>query len=519
MPGYHGLLLPPRSSDRRMSRFIFVILITLALACCGGGTRSRVSAAEPQRRPNILWLVGENLAHDLGCYGAEHVHTPRLDRLAADGVKYTQVFATNPACAPSRSAFFTGLYQTTTDTHNMRSHRSDDFRLPPGVRPITHRLRDAGYFTANIKTAGGHSVGTGKLDLNFVNEGPIYDENSSDWSVLKDRQPFFAVVNAEELEYDIYDRLSAAKERVEWIGERIHVQHATPDAVTPPPYYPDHPVVRQEWARYLNSVSGMDLRFGHVLDALAADGLVDDTVILFFGDNGRLEPRGIHWCYDCGLRVPLIVKWPRNFPAPPQYQPGAADDRILSLIDVTATTLAIAGVERPPLMQGRVFLGERSDPPRTFALAARARIDETVQRIRSVHDARFHYIRTYTEGPTFASLNRYKEKCFLILPAMRELQARGTLTGPPLELMQRTGPCEELYDTASDPHEIHNLVSSDAPEHREALLRLRAALETWIVETGDRGAVPESPDVVAPFIPEMEQWFGTPAWYRPPAAP
>lgn len=496
------------------ARWVGLLVTAVLVGCATTGL-----AAERARRPNILWLIGENLSHDLGCYGAKHVHTPRLDQLAREGVRYTRAFATNPACAPSRSAFFTGLYQTTTDTHNMRSHRSDDFRLPAGVRPITHRLRDAGYFTANIKTVSGQSVGTGKLDLNFVNEGPIYDENSSEWSALKDRQPFFAVVNAEESEYDIYDRKSATKERVEWVGERDHVRYAKPEAVTPPPYYPDHPVVRAEWARYLNSVSGMDRRFGLVLDALIADGLLDETVIVFFGDNGRLEPRGIHWCYDSGLRVPLIVRWPSHFPAPPQCGRGIVDDRIVSLIDVTATTLAIAGADRPALLQGRSFLGEDVEGPRRFAFAARDRIDETVQRIRSVHDERFHYVRTYTHGPTFASLNRYKEKCFLILPVMRALASRGELHGPPLELMRRTGPCEELYDTASDPHEVRDLSRSDEPEHRAALERLRAALDTWIVETGDRGAVPEPPEVVAPFAVEMDQWFGTPAWYGAAAAP
>ena len=301
-------------------------------------------------QPNILWLVGENLSHDLGCYGAAHVHTPNLDLLAKEGVRYTRVFATNPACAPSRSAFFTGMYQTTTDTQHMRSHRSDAFKLPDGVRPLTHRLKEKGYFTANIKTIGDQSVGTGKLDLNYVNEGPIYDEHSSEWSVLKSKQPFFAVVNAEENEYDIYDRKSHEKPRVEWVGERIHVKHAIPQKVTPPPCYPEHPIVREEWARYLNSVSGMDLRFGKVLAQLRADGLEDDTIIIFFGDNGRLEPRGIHWCYDSGLRVPMIIRWPKNHPAPAQIKPGTVDDRILSLIDVTATTLALAGVPKLSFM-------------------------------------------------------------------------------------------------------------------------------------------------------------------------
>jgi arylsulfatase A-like enzyme len=472
--------------------------------------------AAPARRPNILWLIGENLhASDLGCYGAKHVRTPHLDSLAAQGMRFTRVFATNPTCAPSRSAFFTGMYQTATDTHPMRSHRNDDFRLPPGVRPITHWLRDAGYFTANLKTLGDRAIGTGKLDLNFVNEGPIYHPGAEDWSALKGREPFFAVINSLEIEYDIYDRQSAKKARVEWVGEREHERIATPANVTPPPYYPDHPVVREECARYLNSVSGLDRRIGWVLEALRRDGLEDDTIILFFGDNGRLEPRGIHWCYDSGLRVPMILKWPKNFPAPPQYRPGTVNDQLISLLDVTATTLAFAGVPRPPLMHSRIFLGAHTDPPRRYAFAARDRIDETVQRIRSVHDERYHYIRNYTEGPTFASLNRYKEKCFLIYPLMRELHAAGKLTGPPRELMERRGPSEELYDPQSDPHEIRNLLHSRRREHQEALARLRAALDTWISDTGDRGAVPEPPEVVAPFEREMHEWFGTPAWYRP----
>src|ERR1043166_2672448 len=142
---------------------LFSSLVLLLSAC------APVAAAKV-KRPNVLWLVGENIKLDLGCYGEKLVRTPNLDRLAAEGVRYTRVFCTSPVCAPSRSAFMVGMYQTTTDTHNMRSHRSDDFRLPPGVRPLTHRLRDAGYFTANIKTIGGRAVGTAKRDRDLLTE-------------------------------------------------------------------------------------------------------------------------------------------------------------------------------------------------------------------------------------------------------------------------------------------------------------------------------------------------------------
>lgn len=461
------------------------------------------------RRPNILWIVGENLKLDLGCYGVENVKTPNLDGLAAGGIRYTNVFSTSPVCAPSRSAFFVGMYQTTSDTHNMRSHRSDGYRLPEGVRPITHRLKDVGYFTANIKTLGGEEVGSGKLDLNFVEEGKLYD--SQQWEDLKNHQPFFAQVNTLEAEYDIYDRQTWRQPRVEWKGERKHEQIATQENVTPPPYYPNHPLVRQEWARYLNSISGMDKTIGRILTQLDSDGLADDTIILFFGDNGRIEPRGIHWCYDTGLHVPMIVHWPKNFPAPSNYSPGTVSDQVISLIDVTPTTLGFAGIGRPLGMHGRIFLGNKLGPQRQYAFSARDRIDETVNRIRSVRGKRYHYIRNYFPNRHFTSLNRYKEKCFPIKPLMRKLMGEGKLSGPAAQLMSPTVPKEQLFDTLADPHEIRNLAQN--PQHRDALITMRAALSVWMVETQDQGVFPEPAEVVAPFEKEMHDWFGTPAWY------
>lgn len=494
-------------------------LAALSTAGCRqiGAARSQVSLSpnSPKgktERPNILWIVGENLKLDLGCYGAKNVRTPNLDGLAANGMRYTHAFSTSPVCAPSRSAFFVGMYQTTSDTHNMRSHRNDDYRLPEGVRPITHRLKDVGYFTANIKTIGEQTVGSGKLDLNFVNEGKLYDGEK--WEDLKRHQPFFAQINTLEAEYDIYDRQTWRQPRVEWKGERTHEKIATPENVTPPPYYPDHPIVREEWARYLNSISGMDKTIGRILGQLEYDGLADNTIVMFFGDNGRIEPRGIHWCYDTGIHVPLIVQIPENVAKPANYNAGTVSDEVISLIDITPTTLSFAGVERPKGMDGRIFLGDRLTPQREYAFSARDRIDETVNRVRSVRGKRYHYIRNYYPDRHFTSLNRYKEKCFPIKPLMRQLMAEGKLTGPPAELMSPTVAPEQLFDTVNDPHEIHNLADSKQPEHREALIRMRAALSVWMVETQDQGVFPEPQEVVEPFEKEMHDWFGTPEWYK-----
>jgi arylsulfatase A-like enzyme len=485
----------------------FLLIITLLISCQGNRSHHKDTPGEP---PNILWIVAENIKLDLGCYGAELVQTPNIDFLAEQGIRYTHVFSTSPVCAPSRSAFMTGMYQTTTDMHNMRSHRDDDYKLPDGIRPITHWLQDKGYFTANISEIEGKVVGTGKLDLNFVNEGPIY--NSTNWKDLKNSQPFFAMINTPEVEYDIYDRKSVEKERVKWVGEEYHPQIANVENVTPPPYYPDTEVTRQEWARYLNSISGMDIRIGWILDQLKMEGLMDNTVIIFFGDNGRLEARGIHWLWDTGIHVPMIVLWPENYPKPPQYKKGGEIHDVLSLLDITATTLSIAGIEKPKGMQSNVFLGEQNDPKRSYAVSARDRIDETIDRVRSIRGERYHYIRNFLPGKGYPSLNRYKEKCFLVKPLMRKLYQEGKLSGAPADLME-SPPYEMLYDTELDPHEITNLADSEDPLHQEVLIQMRNALDSWMEETGDLGDIMEPAEIVSPFEKEMHDWFGTPDWY------
>jgi arylsulfatase A-like enzyme len=491
----------------RISTYL-VLIIFLTSSCDTSPDRKHTAQFD---QPNIIWIVAENIKLDLGCYGAENVLTPNIDHLAELGMRYTHVFSTSPVCAPSRSAFMTGMYQTTTDTHNMRSHREDDFRLPEGVRPITHQLQDAGYYTANISKIGDQIVGTGKLDLNFVNEGPMY--NTENWEEMVDNQPFFAMINTPEVEYDIYDRKSAEKERIKWVGEEIHPQIATEENVNPPPYYPDHKIVRQEWARYLNSVSGMDQRIGLIIRELKEKGVFDKTIIMFFGDNGRLEARGIHWLWDTGIHVPLIIYWPQEYDPPSELKRGSENNELLSLLDITATTLSIGGIEKPTEMQSRIFLGENRDDPREYVFSARDRIDETVDRVRSVRGSKYHYIRNFIPEKGFPSLNRYKEKCFLVKPLMRQLYEKGDLSGPPAELMQPPPP-EMLFDTENDPHEINNLVNSDLPEHQKILEEMRGALEKWMKETGDLGGNFEPDSLVEQFEKEMHDWFGTPEWYN-----
>jgi arylsulfatase A-like enzyme len=446
-------------------------------------TQSVPTPAAEQSQPfaprlNVLWLIAEDFGPHLGCYGTKEVTTPNLDRMAADGVRYTRFFTTAPVCSPSRSALMTGMYQTTIGAHNHRSHRDDGYKLPDGVRLLTDWMRDAGCFTANVRHFPEpiQFRGAGKTDWNFAYDGKPFD--SDKWTDLKRHQPFFAQVNFQETH-----RAFRAPAK------------ADPAKVEIPPYYPDHPVTRDDWAKYLDAASELDRKIGVVLRQLEADGLADNTVVLFFGDNGQAHVRGKQFCYDSGLHVPLIIRWPKKYPAPKHFKAGTVDERLITAIDLAPTTLSIAGAEKPPKMQGEIFLGDRAGTPRKYVFGARDRCDETVFRFRTVRDERYRYIRNFTPERPFLQANQYKERQYPVWNLLKELAAENKLTPLQAMLTAPTMPAEELYDIERDPHETQNLAAS--AEHREVRERLRAALDKWIDESNDQGRELEPADLAA----------------------
>jgi arylsulfatase A-like enzyme len=430
-------------------------------------------------QPNILWLIAEDFGPHLGCYGTKEVSTPNLDALAQKGIRFTRFYTTAPVCSASRSAFCTGMYQTTIGAHNHRSHRDDGYTLPKGVRVITDRMREAGYFTANVRALPPQAgfKGSGKTDWNFSYDGQAFE--SDQWADLKTHQPFYAQVNFQETHRTFHGP-----------------PHADPAKVEIPPYYPDHPVTRKDWAEYLDAATELDRKVGKILDLLRKEGLYDNTIICFFGDHGAAHVRAKQFCYEEGLGTAFIMHWPAAFPAPKGYQAGSVSDRLLMSIDLTATSLSWAGIAKPANMQGQVFLGANAEPPREFVFGARDRCDETVFRLRTVRDARYRYIRNFTPDRPFLQTNEYKERQYPVWNLLKELAAENQLTPAQAFLTAPTMPEEELYDLETDPHQIHNLAASPKPEHQAAITRLRQTLENWIVESNDQGRVPEPEEVV-----------------------
>ncbi|MHC4889138.1 MAG: sulfatase-like hydrolase/transferase [Planctomycetota bacterium] len=390
------------------------------------GCVSTAMLFEGREGPNILWILSEDISPDLSCYGTPAVQTPNLDRLARQGVRYTNAFTTSPVCSASRSAMITGMYQTSIDVHHHRSHRDDGYTLPQPVRLITEYLRGPGYFTANVKTAAPGVRGSGKTDFNFQFKNAF---DGSDWNQRKPGQPFFAQLS-----------ISVTHRGKHWKNLHEKLENPVdPAEVKLPPYYPDHPIARQDWATYLNSIQLMDQYVGKILKRLDDEGFTDNTVVIFIGDHGRCHVRGKQWLYDGGIHIPLIIRWPGKLKA------GQVCDDLVSAIDISATVLKIAGVVMPRHIEGRVFLGP-GVKKREYVVAARDRCDETVDRIRCVRTKRYKYIRNFMPQRPYTQKNRYKERSYPMLPLMKELHAEGRLTPAQRLFMRPQKPDEELYD-------------------------------------------------------------------------
>ena len=455
-------------------------------------------------RPNILWIIAEDMGPDLSCYGAAQVWTPVLDDLAHRGMRFTRAFTVTPVCSTSRSSFMTGMYAMSISAHNHRSHRDDHFPLPEGVRVLTDWFRAAGYTTANIRRLTCDSRrsafhrGTGKTDWNFTYPADRKPFDLDAWDELKHNQPFLAQIN-----------FSETHRGNTWNHAHEHIaRRADPALVSIPPYYPDHPVTREVMAQYLNAVMAVDKKVGFILDRLRQDGLNNNTLVVFTSDHGRAMPRAKQWPYDSGLHVPLIVCWPAGnseLPPPAGWQSDAVSDRLVASIDLSATLLALAGIKKPPAMQGRVFLGATEEPPRHYLFGGRDRGDETVFHIRTVRDQRYRYIRNRYPQRPFLQLNRYKESEYPIIGLLRNLQAAGRLNGPPAALLAPTRPAEELYDLETDPYEIHNVAQS--PTYQAVRARLAEALDRWIEQIDDQGRFPEPDDVVAWWETRSQQIY------------
>jgi len=469
-----------------------VLLLASALPVAARG-----EGAPP--RPNILLVVAEDFGPRLGAYGDAVAVTPRLDALAREGVRYTHAFTVSGVCGPSRAALLTGTHPIGIGAQHMRpGDRGYQTVPPPEVKAFPELLRGAGYYTFTDT----------KLDYQFsgmfAGSGPftIWDDEGlfTGWDERDPGEPFFGLVNI------LVTHESALFPRPAWPRNRWHLlmqlvygweflgheSVADPEDVAVPPYYPDVPAIRRDIARQYDNANLMDEIAGKLLDRLRADGLAEETIVIFTSDHGDGLPRHKRSVYDSGIRVPLVIRWPDAW-RPEGLEPGSADAQLVSFVDLAPTILAMAGEPAPPFMVGRVFAGggEETSPPRTYVFAQKDRMDEAdpPDWQRAVRDERWKYIRNYRPERAGAVRLTWRDT----LDSMRALWAMheaGELEGPQRLWFRAPRPNEALYDLESDPHEVRNLAND--PAHAETLARLSSELDAWLARTGDLGAIPEA---------------------------
>jgi N-sulfoglucosamine sulfohydrolase len=433
-------------------------------------TMYSLQASSQQTKPNIVWIVCEDISPYLSCYGDPLIKTPNLDALAKEGVRYTHVYTTAGVCAPSRSTLITGMYQTSIGTQHMRTIGDPKYQpvpsysavIPDCVKCFPEYLRMNGYYCTNNE----------KQDYQFIPPVTVWDENgpAASWKNRPDNKPFFCVFNF---------FITHESQLFMRNNESLLVDT---DKINVPPYYPDTKIVRHDMSRLFSNIERMDSQVGELIRMLKDDGLYDSTIIFFYSDHGGALPWMKREVLERGIHIPMIIRFPHAKDA------GKVQDEFLSSVDFAPTVLSLAGIKIPAYMQGQAFLGsQKSKTQRKYIYAARDRMDAEYDRVRAVRDNHYEYLYNYEPEKTYYQNIEYR----LSIPMMKEflkLRDEGKLDSVQASWF-KTKPVEELYDMDNDPNELHNLANDLA--YKNKLIELRTAFNKWTKKVGDMGAIPE----------------------------
>ena len=461
----------------RIVKLIGLVILLLATSQCSNEETTQAEQSSKltlSEKPNILWLVAEDLSAIIPPFGDNTVATPNLTRLADEGIRYTQVYSSSGVCAPSRTAIATGMYQNRIGAQHMRTTNIADFgvegivpyeAVPPAyVKMHSQYFREAGYYASN----------NAKEDYQFRKTVTAWDDSSrsAHWRNRAKGQPFFSVFN-----------FGITHESQVWAqaGNPLLVDENL--EVPIPPYLPDSEIGRKDVRQVYSNIVAMDQQVGEILNQLEEDGLLDSTIIFWYSDHGGPLPRQKRLLYDSGIHLPLIIRFPD------QYRAGEVDDQLISFVDFKSTILSLAGIEPPTYVDGRAFLGEyAASTSRDYVHAAADRFDSEYDTIRAVRDKRFKYLRNFNpEKPYYLPLT-YREQ----MPVMQELlrmRDAGQLNETQAQWFRTSKEEEELFDTENDPYELNNLAGDTS--YAEKLAELRNELDSWMSYIDDKGLMPE----------------------------
>ena len=440
--------------------FTSIFLLILSVSSCNPD-KDKIESKEP---PNLLWIVSEDNSPFFGCYGDEFATTPTFDKLASEGVLYENAFANAPVCAPARSTIITGMYPPSMGTQNMRSR----YPTPESIKFFPQYLREAGYYCTN----------NAKEDYNMIKPEGVWDESSrkAHYKNRKDGQPFFAIFNlGVSHESSIHKSIP-----------NDSLRH-NPAKVKLPPYHPDTPEMRHDWAQYYDKIEDLDGQVAAILKELEDAGLAENTIVGYYGDHGGVIARSKRFVYESGTHVPMIWRFPDKYKHLAPAKSGSKLDRLVSFVDLAPTMLSLVGVEVPEYMQGKAFLGDQQTQPREYVHLFRGRMDERIDMVRAVRNKQFRYIKNYMPHRIYGQYIEYLWRA----PSCRsweEAYKAGTCNKAQSAFWEQKPP-EELYDVTVDPWEVNNL--ADDPKYADVLERMRGEKERWMSEIRDTGLMPE----------------------------
>lgn len=435
---------------------------TLLMACPLTGVAGEdAKVPHGTLQPNILMIVCEDISPYLGCYGDKVAVTPHLDRFSEQAVRHTNMYTCVGVSSPSRYSLITGRYASADGANYMRSNYfNKQFGVvpPEGVKCYTEFMRQHGYYCTN----------NAKTDYQFPAPDAAWDEQGTKahWKHAPENQPFFSIFN-----------LNVTHESFIWKNTDKPLA-VSPDSVQLPPYYPDTKVVRHDHAVLYSNIKEMDRQFQVLLDELAKSGRAENTIVIFYADNGGPLPRAKREIMDSGTKVPFMIRFPDGRGA------GTLNERMNMFVDIPATVLSLTGIKPASYMHGQPMYGSYKEKrERKYVFGATDRFDEQVEKRGSIRTNRYLYIRNYMPGQSVYRPVQFR----LAMPMMREmleLYANGSLNEAQSRWFNLPSGGEELYDCEADPYQIHNLV--DDPAYAGVLKRMRKAYRKEWMEPFNR---------------------------------
>ena len=434
-----------------------------------------------QEKPNILWITIEDSSPQFfGCYGNKNARTPVIDKLAEEGVRFTNAFSTGTVCSPSRSTIITGVRTFKMGTGNHRSN----YAIPNKIKGFPYFLQKQGYYvTNNAKTD--YNVGNVQA---FTKEAWNESSRKAGWWDRKPGQPFFAVFNFEDSHQS-----RTMTHPYNWYLENVLEKIPEKDRIGEnefdmPPIYRESTEMRKHFARVYNSIKLTDIRIGELLARLEKDNLRDSTIIFFYADHGEGEPRGKTNGINYGYRVPFVIWFPEMYKhLSPWGTAGMVSDELINFEDLAPTVLALAGAEIPDYLKGRKLMGKSRSPKTDHLILSADRADNGIDMVRTITDGRFVYSRNFMPFIPQARYIRYMEIAEIVQ------QMRSDLKENKLDSLQKSifedRPAEFLFDIENDLWETRNL--ADDSKYKNVLEKMRKLLDHEILSAKDVMFLPE----------------------------